>query len=107
MDIPSTSELQLLHTNICKSVGDIKRIQILYVLDQGPCNVTVLSAALNTPQPTISRHLSILRNNSLVLAERDGKMVNYRLADRRIINVLDSMRAILREILEQQSSVLA
>ena len=105
MDIPSEQELQLLHTNICKSLGDIKRIQILYMLDSEPCNVTVLAAALNTPQPTVSRHLAILRRNSLVTAEREGQSVVYRLGDPRIIQVLDSMRTILRDLLEYQSSV--
>ena len=105
MDIPSEKELQLLHTNICKSLGDTKRIQILYMLDEGPCNVSDLAAALDTPQPTISRHLAIVRRNSLVSAERDGQMVVYQLADQRIINVLDSMRTILRDLLELQSSI--
>lgn len=105
MDIPSEKELQLLHANICKSLGDTKRIQILYILDEGPCNVTVLAAALNTPQPTVSRHLAILRQNSLVIAERDGQMVVYHLADQRIIQVLESMRTILRDLIALQSSV--
>ena len=42
----------------------------------------------------------------MVIAERDGQMVNYRLADPRIIEVLDSMRTILRDSLERQSSAL-
>jgi ArsR family transcriptional regulator len=105
MDLPSTRELRLLHTNICKALGDPKRIQILYTLDEQPRNVSSLAVAMDIPQPTVSRHLAILRQSSLVIAERDGQMVNYRLSDRRIIDVLDSMRTILRDSLERQSSV--
>jgi len=106
MNIPSTRELRLLHTNICKSLGDPKRIQILYSLYEQPCNVSGLSDVMGYPQPTVSRHLAILRQSSLVIAERDGQMVNYRLADPRIIDVLNSMRTILRDSLERQSSAL-
>ena len=106
MDYPSTRELRLLHTNICKSLGDPKRIQILYFLGEQPCNVSRLADAMGYPQPTVSRHLAILRQSSMVIAERDGQMVNYRLADPRIIEVLDSMRTILRDSLERQSSAL-
>ncbi len=104
MEFPSTRELRLLHTKICKALGDPKRIQILYSLCEQPCNVSGLSDVMGYPQPTVSRHLAILRQSSLVIAERDGQMVNYRLSDPRIIDVLDSMRTILRDSLERQSS---
>ena len=106
MALPPLRELRLLHSNICKALGDPKRIQILYALDEQPRNVSSLASTLDIPQPTISRHLAILRQRSLVVAERDGQMVIYRLADRRIIDVLDSMRTILRDSLERQSSAL-
>lgn len=106
MAFPPLRELSLLHTNICKALGDPKRIQILYALDEQPRNVTSLASILDIPQPTISRHLAILRQRSLVMTERDGQMVVYRLADRRIIDVLDTMRTILRDSLARQSSAL-
>ncbi len=106
MAFPSIRELSLLHANICKALGDPKRIQIIYALDNQPSNVSSLASTLNIPQPTTSRHLAILRQSSLVIAERDGQMVNYRLADPRIIDVLDSMRTILRDSLERQSNAL-
>jgi DNA-binding transcriptional ArsR family regulator len=106
MAFPPLKELRLLHANICKALGDPKRIQILYALDEQPLNVSSLASTLDIPQPTISRHLAILRQRSLVVAERKGQMVIYRLADPRIIDVLDSMRTILRDSLERQSSAL-
>jgi len=105
MAFPPLSELRLLHTNICKALGDPKRIQILYALSDQPRNVSSLASALDVPQPTVSRHLAILRQRSLVLTERDSQMIVYRLADPRIIEVLDTMRRILRDSLERQSSV--
>ncbi|MCA9881364.1 MAG: winged helix-turn-helix transcriptional regulator [Anaerolineae bacterium] len=100
MSIPTLEELSLLHTNICQAVGDPKRILILYTLHEGPRHVTALSEALDMPQPTVSRHLAMLRQRSLVKCERDGAAMIYRLADERIIDVLNTMRSLLKDIVE-------
>ena len=106
MEFPSTRELRLLHANICKSLGDPKRIQILYILYEQPSNVNTLADVMDLPQSTTSRHLAILRQSSLVIAERNGQNVKYHLADKRIMDVLDSMRLILRDSLKLQPSLL-
>jgi ArsR family transcriptional regulator len=102
VEFPTLDELNLLHEQICQAVGDPKRIQILYALHEKPRHVTALAEALNTPQPTISRHLAILRQCNIVLTERAGTAVIYRLADPRIIAVLDTMRLLLRDALERR-----
>ena len=106
MPLISLEEIQLLHTYICNSVNDPKRIQILYALGDQPMHVTALAELLDMPQPTVSRHLALLRQRLLVVAERSGASVTYRLSDPRILEVLDQMRGILREMLERQSDVL-
>lgn len=106
MAIPGLEELHLLHEQVCQAVSDPKRIQILYALHENPRHVTALAEALDTPQPTISRHLSLLRQRMLVIAERDGASVTYRLADPRIIEILDLMRQLLREMLEQRTNTM-
>ena len=58
------------------------------------------------PQPTVSRHLQVLRQRSLVQTERDGQTVVYSLADTSIIDVLNVMRQILRDALDRQANAL-
>ena len=106
MTFPLIEELELLHANICQALGDPKRIQILYALHREPHYVSALADDLGIPQSTVSRHLKVLRQRSLVLTERDGQTVIYRLADARIIDVLNMMRQIMRGALERQTSVL-
>ena len=106
MPIIPLEEINLLHRNICQAVSEPKRIQILYALSDHPYHVTALAEALQTPQPTISRHLALLRQRSMVLAEREGTTVIYRLADPRIIDILDIMRQLLRDTVERQSGAL-
>lgn len=105
MTIPNFDELDLLHRYMCKAVADPKRIQIMYAL-QGDAkyHVSALADLLDMPQPTVSRHLALLKQRGLVIGERDGAAVYYRLADERIIAVLDTMRQMLRDVLQEQNS---
>lgn len=106
MPLIPLDEIQLLHNYVCQSVNDPKRIQILYALGDQPMHVTALAELLEMPQPTVSRHLSLLRQRLLVTAERSGAVAVYRLTDPRILDVLDQMRSIMREMLERQAGVL-
>jgi DNA-binding transcriptional ArsR family regulator len=48
-------------------------------------------------QPSVSRHLKILRERGLVRSDRRGTTVEYSLADMRLIEALDLLRAIMRD----------
>jgi DNA-binding transcriptional ArsR family regulator len=102
---PFEEEVHQLHSRLCAGLADPKRILILYALAGGPRNVSELAEALGLPQPTLSRHLKLLRERNLVLSQRDGQAVYYRLADRRIIQALDILRTVLADMLESQASL--
>ncbi len=99
----SMDELELLHANICQALGDPKRIQILYALHQEACNVSALAEKLQTPQSSISRHLAVLRERGLVKTERHGNTIVYSVSDTRIIEVLDVMRQLLRDLIAKRA----
>jgi ArsR family transcriptional regulator len=107
MSIPQSDELNLLHVHVCQALSDPTRLQILYALHDEPRNVTTIASLLDIPQSTISRHLAILRQRSLVTSKRNGMAVTYSLSDVRIITVLDLMRDVLHDLLKQQSLVLS
>jgi ArsR family transcriptional regulator len=75
---------------------------MLYALRDRPKHVNELAEALRVPQPTISRHLKVLRERQLVEAEREGPSVLYSLADDRVIQALDILRAVLLGTLSRQ-----
>lgn len=103
MTTPTLQELTLLHANICQALADPKRLQILYALAEAPLNVNSLAEALQLPQPTVSRHLRVLRQQSLVNTERKGPAIKYHLADRRIIEALDQIRQVMIDALARRS----
>ena len=105
MDERLEQEVNLLHAHICQALADPKRILILYALSDGPQYVSALAEQLDIPQPTVSRHLKVLRERSLVSTERDGTAVYYSLTDRRVIDALDTLRALLADTLAQQAQL--
>lgn len=98
-------EIYRLHSRLCAGLADPKRVLLLYALSESPRSVSELAEALQLPQPSASRHLKILRERGLVIAERQGQSVFYKLFDRRILQALDLMRGVLAEILANQASL--
>jgi len=76
---------------------------IIYELSDQPYNVSELVARLNISQPVISRHLKILRECGIVLAERDGRVVCYRLSDPRVVQALNLLRSMIADQLHAQA----
>ena len=99
-------EVSQLEANLCFALADPTRILLLYTLDEQPRNVTELCNELNASQPTISRHLKILRDRALVATERQGTTITYRLTDRRLVQALDLLRSVLREQLTHQVNLI-
>jgi len=64
---------------ILKAVADPTRQQILKLLEEKPRTVSEIGEHFSHAQPTISRHLSVLKNAGLVEAERQGQHVVYSL----------------------------
>ncbi len=68
---------------VFKALADDTRLRILRLLSLEELNVWELGSILDLPQPTISRHLAILRSHSLVIDRRDGNRVFYRVGELR------------------------
>ena len=105
MDQTLTEEINLLHAQICQGLADPTRILILYLLDGGPRYVTELAEMMDVSQPTISRHLKVLRDRGLVTATREGNTVHYALRDRRVIQALDLLRTMMAELLAERAEL--
>jgi DNA-binding transcriptional ArsR family regulator len=98
-------EVVRLHANVCSGLADPNRIMIIYSLADGSRNVSDIASIVDLPQPTVSRHLKILRERGIVRSERDGQTINYRLTDKRIVQALDLLRASLADMLKDQAAL--
>ena len=104
---PLTSEVSELEANLCYAFVDPTRILILYALNKQPHNVTELTTELGIPQPKTSRHLKILRDHGLVRTTRQGVSITYELADGRLIEALNLLRAVLSDQIAYKASMVS
>ena len=74
------SDVEELHS-VLAALADPTRIRILGLLAKGEVCVCHLHDALRIPQPKASRHLAYLRRAGVVVADKRGLWVHYRLAD--------------------------
>lgn len=80
---------------ILKLLGDPSRLRIVYALTaEREVNVTALARKLRLSQPTVSRHLSILRMSGLAENRRAGKEIYYAIVPKR----KRSLKAILAKL---------
>jgi len=62
-----------------KAMGDRSRLRIVKMLESRPMCVCELRAVLGVAQPTVSKHLKVLRDAGLITDEQDGLWTNYRI----------------------------
>ena len=101
-----TQEIAVLHAEVCSALAEPTRLLILYLLAEQPCNVTELTQKLAIPQPSVSRHLKILRDGGLVHTTRQGSSLLYELTDRRVIEALDLLRGVLRDRIQRSADLI-
>ena len=60
------------------------RLRIISAVCQGEKNVTQLLAEIDTTQPNMSQHLSMLYRSGVLAKRRDGTQMYYRLQSERV-----------------------
>ncbi len=99
-------EFAPMQAEICAALAHPQRILMLCALAERPYHVSGLAEHLGISQPVASRHLRTLREQGLVCATRKGAMVEYRLADPRLLEALRVFREVLQERLARRASLL-
>lgn len=98
MERAQEQELFRMQADLCQTLADPTRLEVLYLLGERPRAVKDLVEATDQRQAKISQHLAMLRQRGIVRAERVGTEMHYSLTDTRI---LEACR-ITREVLLQQ-----
>jgi DNA-binding transcriptional ArsR family regulator len=70
---------QKAYSKYFKAFGDPTRLRILGYISGGEMTVNEIVKAVGLSQPTVSRHLSILKEAEVVIDRRDGQRVYYSL----------------------------
>ena len=96
----ATLELRPL-SRLYKALGDETRLRIVALLSHGELCVCHIEAALELPQPTASRQLSVLRNAGVVDSRREGTWIYYRLATGLAEPVRRQLKPLVSELAKQ------
>lgn len=65
--------------HVFRALADPTRRQIIELLRAGPLSAGEIAKHFPSSQPTISRHLSVLKNADLISVERQGQYLIYHL----------------------------
>ena len=78
---------------LAKHAGEVifAEARLLCQLSQEELCVSDLEQRLGIQQPSLSQQLGVLRREELVLTRREGKHVYYRVADARVLGLLQTL----------------
>ncbi len=105
MEREQEQQLFRLQADLCQTLADPTRLELLYLLDERPYAVKDLVQATGQRQAKISQHLAMLRQRGIVRAERVGTEMHYSLADPRILEACRITREVLLQQLAQQGTL--
>lgn len=84
-----------LHAELLKALAYPRRLEIVHLLRGQRLNVGQIQEMLGLPQANLSQHLMILKEAGVVKAQKRGKQVYYRLADKNFVKASDLLREVL------------
>lgn len=96
---PEEARLWEMQADICQTLANPKRLQILNLLKEGELSVGALVKALGVAKANLSQHLGVMRQKGILAARREGTTIYYRLATPHIVEACKIMRLVLLEAL--------
>jgi ArsR family transcriptional regulator len=90
-----------IHADICKTLGNAKRIEILNALGDKELVVGELVNILGISPANVSQHLAVMKQKGILSSRREGNNIYYRVANPKVITACSLMREVLLERLEE------
>ena len=95
-------KLYELHAEMCKTMAHAKRIEIIYLLQEGEMHVDELAREIGASKANVSQHLAKLRAKGVVCTRKEGLKVYYKICNPKLIKACDLMKEIMLERLSEQ-----
>jgi DNA-binding transcriptional ArsR family regulator len=86
-----------MQAEICKTLTNPKRIEILNTLKTEEKTVTELVEALGASKANVSQHLAVMRHKGILSTRRDGVNIYYRVSNPKVIDACALMKEVLFE----------
>lgn len=98
-------EVFKLQAEICKTLANPKRLEIIDALRDDELSVTEIVERLSAATANVSQHLAVLRKSLVVSARREGASIYYRINNPRILEACSLMKAVLLDQLEESEKL--
>jgi len=105
MIIETMKHLFELHAEVCKTLANSKRIEIINLLSKGELSVANLLKETSLLKANLSQHLSLMRAKGIVRTRKEGLSVYYSISNPKIVKACDLMREVLIESLKEQKEL--
>ncbi len=99
-------EIFHLHAEVCKTLSNAKRLEILSILRDDEMSVGDIVDKMEIPKANVSQHLAVMRNAGILDTRRDGVTIYYRISNPKVIKACDLMREVLVEHQTHKSKVM-
>ena len=88
-DARSALNRRELVADLFRMLGDPTRLTIIsMLLEKGPATIQEISRELGKSESLVAYHLSSIKRCTLIIAERSGKNVYYRVGDSRLKDLI-------------------
>ncbi len=94
-----------LQAEICQTLANPKRLQIISLLKNGELPVGEMVKAMNIAKANLSQHLAVMRQKGILITRREGTTIYYRLASPKITDACTTMREVLMNLLEDREKL--
>jgi DNA-binding transcriptional ArsR family regulator len=102
-----TPEMLELVAQRFRLLADPMRLRILHELQAGELSVGELVERTGASQPNVSKHLTSLRGQQMVMRRQEGNMAYFSIAAPYIFSLCDTVCNSMREEIEQKQSLLS
>ena len=86
-----------MQAEICKTLTNPKRIEILNALKTEEKTVTELVTTLGASKANVSQHLAVMRHKGILMTRREGVNIYYRVSNPKVIDACMLMKEVLFE----------
>jgi ArsR family transcriptional regulator len=94
-----------LHADICKTIANPKRLEILNLLRGVERHVGDLAEQMGVSAANVSQQLAVLHGAGVVSRRRDGTTVFYRIANPKIMKAYDLMTEVMKDTAAERARV--
>lgn len=95
------------HADMCKVFSHPTRLEIINILQDKEKTVGELAQKVGVSIGNLSQHLSMMKNRRILVAQKKGNQVFYRLADHKMLIAFDLLREILLTRIKKDSFLLS